>query len=235
MKLIVSRNELLAALLFSSTDESRWTLSGVCIEAHRNKKPTMIATDGRRLVVIETAAEQSEEFIDSHALLLRPDFVRPICALSKAMGGKLFPWIEFENTPGSTQVTVTFVGGNCTVHSESSALIEGEFPDWRKVLPPKRRGALPAITDLGLNAEFVGDFAKAAKILESRTNIVQMSLVGKESQVEVKIVGPDNFYGLIMPCAVDEDADYQPEFVSIIKDLPKPQEPGELDVTSDKE
>lgn len=65
MKIIVSRNELLAALIFSSDDETRFVLNGVCVEVSpRSLKPTLITTDGRRLAVIESQAEQSEVFAE---------------------------------------------------------------------------------------------------------------------------------------------------------------------------
>ena len=228
MKAIVSRNELMAAMLFASKDESRYVLGGVQIEIRADHKPTIVATDGRRLVVIETVAEQSEEHIDDHQMLISGEFVKAVCALSKAIGGKLFPWIEFSNRAGSRQMQVTFVGGNAVLDSEDGALIEGHFPAWRQVLPARKAKREP-MNDLGLNAEFIGDFAKAAKLMEAKNNIIQMNLLGEGKGVEVKINTLDNFYGLVMPCKVDEEVDYQPEFVSITSKLPEPEDEPEQD------
>ena len=225
MKVTVSRNELLAALLFASQDETRYTLSGVCIESTPKKQPRVIATDGRRLVVIESQAEQKEPDQKGSELLLRADFIKSICSLSKAIGGKLFPWVQFTHKEGSKQLFAEIIGGGCTVDTESNALIEGTYPDWRGALPPKDKSIRKGITDLGLNSEFLGDFAKAAKIMEASSPVVQMSLVGKNSAVEVKIPSLSNFYGLVMQCEADEEIEYQPEFVSIVKDFPKAEEP----------
>lgn len=223
MKATVSRNELLAALLFASTEESRFVLNGVLIETKPLSKPTLIASDGRRLVVIESIAEQSEETGVNESLLLRAAFVEPLCKLSKALGGKLYPWIEFEHKPGSKRVFVKFVGAECFLESERDALIDGEFPDWRKCLPPKGKTKREPISDVAFNSALMADFAKAAKLMEAQAPIMQMSLVGKEQQIEVKIPSLENFYGLIMQCKIEESVEYQPEFLHIVKDLPKPE------------
>lgn len=218
MKIIVSRQELQAALLFASTDETRYVITGVNVEVKSGAKPLLVATDGRRLVAIETVAEQAAEelFDHEHALLLRPDFVKPIVALSKAFGGKLYPWICFESDPGSKRVHVSLVGGHVFLEAEQDALIEGEFPNWRAAVPAKNRKREP-ITDIGLNAEYVGDFAKAAKALGAESPLIQMNLVGKEAQVEVKLMGLPNFYGLVMQCGLQNGVEYQPEFLKIVE------------------
>jgi hypothetical protein len=224
-KITVSRNELMAALLFASTDESRCTLNGVLIEGHAGvtAHPTIVATDGRRLAVIETVADQQDgDSMEEHTMLLKSEFVKPLCALSKALGGKNNPWIQFSNNPGSKQVAVAFIGSQCVVDVEDGALIDGVFPEWRMIVPSKKAKREP-INDLGLNAEAVGDFAKAAKIMEASTPIVQMNLVGKEQAIEVRLYSLPQFYGIIMPCKVDDSVDYQPEFLQVAKMFPVPE------------
>lgn len=232
MKATITRQELLTALLFASTDESRYVLNGVCLSARRNK-PILVSTDGRRLCVIETTAEQPVESDgDDREIVLRGEFIRAIAALSKAVGGKLFPWIEIQNKPGSQRVQVSIVGGKCFLESEEGALIDSDFPNWRQVVPSKRAPREP-VSEIGLNTEYVGDYAKAAKILECETPIVQMALVGKESAIEVKLIGRPNFYGLVMQCKLQEGTEYQPEFLGIVRDFPKPEpatEPEEKEV-----
>lgn len=188
MKIILSRNEILAALLFTSDDEARFVLNGLCVEVNPDARPVMVASDGRRLAVIESQAEQAEVFTEHYQMLLRADFLRPICALSRAFGGKLFPWIEFESKPGSKRVSVTFIGGKCYFEAEENALIEGTYPDWRKVVPDKNVPRTQ-INDLGINAAYVADFVRAGKALDAKTTMIQMNLVGEDSAIEVKIPG----------------------------------------------
>lgn len=216
----------MAAMLFASTDESRYVLNAVNIIASPGCRPKLVATDGRRLAVIETVAEQKDDIIINHELLLSTQFLKPICALSKALGGKLFPWIAFENRAGSKQVFIEFIGGDCFIEVEKG-VVEGAYPNWRQVIPSRSKHLREPMNDLGLNAEYIGDFAKAAALLESKATIVQMNLVGKEKCIEVKINDRPNFYGLVMPCSVDEDAEYQPQFVVIEKHFPDPNETSE--------
>jgi hypothetical protein len=68
----------------------------------------------------------------------------------------------------------------------------------------------------------IGDFAKAAKLMESGTPIVQMNLIGKEQAIEVRLYSLPQFYGLVMPCKVDDSIDYQPEFLAVTKLFPEP-------------
>jgi len=213
-------------MLFASTDESRYVLNGVCLCAQA-ERPILITTDGRRLAVIETTAEQPKDYTgNDEQIILRGEFIRAISALSKAIGGKLFPWIEIANTPGSQRVQVSIVGGSCFVESETSALIEGDYPNWKTCIPSKRAIRQP-VSEIGLNAECVGDYAKAAKILECETPIVQMALVGKDSAIEVKLIGRPNFYGLVMQCKLQDGTEYQPEFLGIVKDMPKTEPQAE--------
>lgn len=113
MKIIVSRQELQTALLFASKDDSRFTLCSVCIETSPSyHKPNIITTDGRRLSVIQSQAEQPVDYdtASTEQMLLTSDFVKAIVALSKALGGKIFPWIQLTNTNVSSQVFVELVG-----------------------------------------------------------------------------------------------------------------------------
>ena len=220
MKAVISRFEILAALIFASEDDARFVLNSVCLTLKRNSQPVLVATDGRRLAVIKSQALQEEAITAAHTIILRADFLKAICALSKTLGGKIFPWIIFENKPGSKVVSVEFMGAKCSLVSEENALVEGEYPDWRACLPGKSERE--AITDIGLNAAMIGDFAKAARLLDCGNPVIQMNLVGKEKQVEVKIPGVPHFYGLVMQCKLDPDTDYQPEFLAIVENLPEP-------------
>jgi hypothetical protein len=232
MKIVVSRRDLQAAAIFASTDDNRPTLNGVNIEVREGiAEPCVVATDGRRLVAIESQAEQQQDFDRPHSVLLRADFLKAICQLSKTFGGQVFPLICFEHNPGSKRLSVSLIGAPVVLEIEVGAIIEGEFPDWRRVMPAKNMRR-ESISEIGINSEFIGDFAKAAKILECNTPVVQLHLVGKEQQIEVKLDGLANFYGLVMQCKLEE-VDYQPEFTQIIEQLPAPEkaeaEPAETE------
>jgi DNA polymerase III sliding clamp (beta) subunit (PCNA family) len=226
LKLIVSRQELQAALLFASTDETRYTITGVHVEVDPgDENPRVVATDGRRLCVIKSVCDQKaqDKAQETVRLLLRPDYVRLFVQLSKAVGGPNYPWLQIEHEATAKRVAVHPVGTKSHLFVGDEALLDGDFPDWKKCVPKKSRKRTP-VTELGLNAKLIGDFAKAAKYLEAASSIVQMNLVGEEGQIEVHLHGLQNFYGLIMPCRIDEEVEFQPEFLKIIEQLPQPPE-----------
>jgi len=231
MKVIVTRQELLAALIFASTDSDRYMLCGVQVEVSPQKLPLLVATDGRRLCAIQTSVEeQAQEFRHAASFILRADYVEIFAKISKACGGKHFPWVCIEWT-GGKRVVVSLIGGKSVLDVEEGALIEGQYPDWRKAMPAKEDTRQP-ISEIGLNAGFIGDFAKAAKILGPEIPVVQMNLVGPDSCVEVHINGVSNFYGIVMPTKLNEGVDYQPEFVKIVEGLtPEQQKPTIIDAS----
>ena len=238
MKATFTRQELLAALLFASTDESRFVLNGLCVTYRPGRKPIVTSTDGRRLCVIESAAEQvtGQGSGNERQIILSAAFVKPICALNKVLDGskgKIFPLITFENKPGSIRLFAAILRDEVHLEAESGAIIEGNYPDWKQVVPPKRAERQP-VSQLGMNAEYVGDFAKAAKIFERDMPQVQMSLVGKDSAIEIAIPGVPNFYGLFMPVRADDNTEFQPEFLGIVEGLPKPQPEPEPEKDEDE-
>lgn len=234
MKIIVSRHELRAALLFASNDESRLVLNSVLLEAFPGKKPLLVSTDGRRLAVIETEAEQAETPNTAGQILLRSDFLKPICALSQAVGSKLFAWIAFEANGGSERVSVEFIGTKTFLEVETNAMVEAEYPDWRKVLPPKRAKERAGITELGINAEIMADFARAGKLLGADPPLLAMNLAPRSEAIEVRITAKPNFCGILMQADVHVDAEFQPEFTAIVKDLAPPKEPEKAPEPEDK-
>lgn len=226
MKVTFTRQELMAALLFASTDESRFVLNGLCITYRPGRQPILVSTDGRRLCVIESAAEQESKSVvgkEERQIILSASFVKPICSLNKTLDGsegKIFPLITFENKSGSSQLFAAILRNEVHLEAESGAIIEGNYPDWKAVVPSKRAERQP-VSQLGMNAEYVGDFAKAAKIFDRDMPQVQMSLVGKDSAIEIAIPGVPNFYGLFMPVKADDNMEFQPEFLGIVEGLPK--------------
>ena len=142
-KIVVSRQELQAAALFVSNDEARHVLNGVLIEVREQMTaPLIVASDGKRLVTIESQAEQRgliEEgktyFTEQNLFIIRTDMIEQILFVSKKSGAKNNPWIMFEYSQSSSRLAVTFIGTEAYLGWDSGAIIEGNFPDWRKTLP----------------------------------------------------------------------------------------------------
>jgi hypothetical protein len=212
----VRTDELKAAMLFASTDETRFVINGVHIEVKPNKPPIMVATDGRRLSVIETVAVQGEENPCEvpFELTLGVHFLKPLCAFAKAQALE----IAFDYHP--TERIIARLG-KCVVDCEEGAVIDGTYPDWRKVLPVGEKKRVPHIS---VNAEYVGDYAKAAKFLGVDAPIISVNLTGTSDAMEVRIEARPSFYGVLMPAKVEDKGEWQPEFVGLLPEAPKDDE-----------
>jgi hypothetical protein len=223
--------ELRAVLLFASDDETRFVLNSVRVEVKRGKAPLLIATDGRRLAAIETVADQGDQAADvDFEVTLASTFLKPLAAFAKSQSLELF----FDYRP-QDRIIANFVGQRCYVDSEYGAVIPQAYPNWRACLPVGKKSSIPHI---GVNAEFVGDFAKAAKFLDCDNPIIAVNLIGKEQALEVRIEVRPQFYGVLMPAKVDEDREFQPEFLELIgftPDEPEPEKPSVTIKSGDQE
>ena len=199
--------EINAALLFCSTNESRFALNGVHFEIGRNRLPLMVATDGRRLCAIETEAQQDLDFGMENDFIVSAAFLKPLCAFAKTQAAIIS--IEYHR---SKRAIFSMVESHCVVDSESGGVIELSYPDWRQTIPVGERSPMK---ELGLNAAYMADFAKAGKFLGVETPCVRMNLISDDSALEVHITGKSNFYGIIMPTKQEEQEKWQPEFVGM--------------------
>jgi DNA polymerase-3 subunit beta len=118
--------EMIEKTLFAvSTDETRLSLGGVFLESIDRNQVRMVATDGHRLSFVEREIKGVE---------IRPGVILPRKGLVEAKR-------LLEDTTGD----VTFsIAGNLARVERSGVelfmrLIEGEFPDYRQVIPKESR------------------------------------------------------------------------------------------------
>jgi DNA polymerase-3 subunit beta len=120
-----------------STDETRYVLNGILCSLKENKL-TMVATDGRRLAVvdIETEFPRSQE-VD---IIIPAKCVGELARLLADEG-------ELKMTVGENQVAFE-VNGKLLV----SKLIEGNYPNYRQVVPAETKEHVTLERELLLNA-----------------------------------------------------------------------------------
>lgn len=104
-----------------STDESRYVLNGILFNIQRNNL-TMVATDGKRLAIIN---KKLPEVFERDINIIIP--IKTVQELNRNLQEEG----DLSLTIGQNQVM--FDLGNVTIISR---LIEGEFPDYRQVVPP---------------------------------------------------------------------------------------------------
>lgn len=112
-----------------STDETRYVLNGVLL-SFKASKLTMVSTDGRRLAL----ADKEMEFPQSH----EGDYILPTKAVNEL--GRLLSEKDDEIQINVSENQISFhIGGTTLV----SKLIEGNYPNFRQVIPPEPKERVP--------------------------------------------------------------------------------------------
>jgi DNA polymerase-3 subunit beta len=152
-----------------STDETRYVLNGI-FTSFREGKMTLVATDGRRLAMVENDLE----FPASH----ETDVIIPTKAVQELMrllgdNGDVIVRLS------DSQVSFS-VGDTLLV----SKLIEGNYPNYRQVIPGDSTERVP------LNRESMLETVRRVSLLSSdKSNSVK--LVFSENHIEVTANSPD--------------------------------------------
>src|SRR5262245_6306053 len=124
--------EMIDKTLFAvSTDETRFNLSGVYVETAEGGLLRMVATDGHRLALIERALSEAK-------------LPRGVIMSRKGLGEVR----KLLDETGEAELTLVVAEKDVRVHTPTVSffmrLIEGEFPDYRQVVPsaPRLRAQL---------------------------------------------------------------------------------------------
>ena len=156
--------EMIARTLFAvSTDETRLNLSGVLLEAPEEGKLRIVATDGHRLSMITRVAV--EEVTTAGVIVPRKGVVE----VSKV--------IEV----GDEAVTIALQGG--VAHASygrvdlSMRLVEGEFPDYKQVVPQKSERRMLVGVEPLLSA-----LRRVSVVSSERTRGVKLQLDGSAAR-----------------------------------------------------
>lgn len=190
----IPKNELQALLPLCSRDETRVAIRGIYVELKKEKQPILVATDGRRIGVLQSEGEWSG---DPGNVLL------PVTLLEKVVKWRLAK--EDLNC-----VTFTIIGTTIRVHIKRDEMHtklsyalrteETKFPKWREVMPKKLEPFELKNPCICLNPEYVGAFAETIKRLDKRQTGIKM-YPGKTEfdPIVIRIECCPQFYGLIMP------------------------------------
>lgn len=177
---------------FTSHDETRFYLWGVFIEPHPEQGVLMVATDGHRLIVIH-----DEDGFAKDKIIVRMD-KSPLSLCKKR----------------STEVQVLADGMAFVlceqkhIGVQEDAIIDGVFPNWRRVLPT---GITEKPTLTGYNGRFFGEFSAAAKRLTGSERLFFSASKGEPFLINFS--GQAKAFGVMMPMATDESFVGLPDFV----------------------
>jgi len=157
-----------------STDESRYVLNGIFLSL-KDHKMTMVATDGRRLALVDEEADIAEKS--------QGEFIVPAKAVNEL--GRLL------GDTGDVDVTFSENQAAFTLKSEKgpgvliiTKLIEGNYPNYRQVIPgeTKERISLP-------REEFLHALRRAEIMTSDKQNSVKLAFA--KNQLAITANSPD--------------------------------------------
>ena len=186
-------SDFLSASRFISTKETRYYLQGVRVEKH-DEGALAIATDGHRLGVQFSPTAICE----IEGIWLRPKHLKldkrknapqqwvvgRIASDGKKGRLHLVHFYKIGDDANPAELAAEYVETGLDEMSWGGMLIDGTYPDWRKVLPK----ASKADVVRGFNGEYLKTFGRA------------LTLRGDDEDApHIILNGDDNFLGVAMP------------------------------------
>ncbi len=157
-----------------SADESRYVLNGIYFSL-KDHKLTMVATDGRRLALVDEEMDVSEQS--------QGDFIVPaktVAELNRLLTDK-----------GEVELRYAENQASFRLHDEKSGeiliitkLIEGNYPNYRQVIPSETKERVTLVRE-----EFLHALRRAEIMTSEKSNSVKMSFA--KNRLEITANSPE--------------------------------------------
>lgn len=157
-----------------STDEARYVLNGTFISL-RDHKMTMVATDGRRLSLVDEEVDISEA---SQGEFIIP--AKTVGELNRLLQDK--GEVEIRYTDNQAAFNLKDEKGQATLIV--SKLIEGNYPNYRQVIPAETRERVALARE-----EFLHALRRAEIMTSDKANSVKLSF--SKNKLEITANSPD--------------------------------------------
>jgi DNA polymerase III subunit beta len=144
-----------------STDESRYVLNGIFISL-KDHKMTMVATDGRRLALVDEEVDISEK---SSGEFIVP--AKAVAELNRLLQEKGEVEIKFGDNQASFELKDD-KGFSVLVITK---LIEGNYPNYKQVIPTETRERVSLVRE-----EFLQALRRAEIMTSEKANSVKLAL-----------------------------------------------------------
>src|SRR5882672_4031650 len=157
-----------------STDESRYVLNGIFISL-KDHKMTMVATDGRRLALVDEEVDVSEGS--------QGEFIVPAKAVNE-LNRLLQEKGEVEIRYAENQASFTLKDEKGSSILIVSKLIEGNYPNYRQVIPAETKERVGLVRE-----EFLHALRRAEIMTSEKSNSVKLNF-GK-NRLEITANSPE--------------------------------------------
>jgi DNA polymerase-3 subunit beta len=164
--------EMIEKTLFAvSSDETRFNLSGVFVTNSDDGSLRMVATDGHRLAVVDRRVPEAR--IERGVIMPRKGLLEAHKLLAEADEGELTVTIA----PKEVRISLPSV-------SFFMRLVEGEFPDYRQVIPGAARAQARANRD-----DLLAALRRISLLASERSRGVKLHL--EKGRLELSASNPD--------------------------------------------
>jgi hypothetical protein len=188
---------------FISTEETRYYLRGVFIQRHQLRGVYLVATDGHRMMIVH----DENGTTDRDMIVGLGKAALSACKPVKREPGERLLQIE-DNCRAQVMAGMD---QSLPVAIDHDVIVNGTFPDWRRVACPSLDTTAPAT----FNGLYLADFGKAAKELARNNKIGGLRIIGAVDQPNViRFLGVDHAYGVLMPVRDNRGHDSLPWFVT---------------------
>jgi DNA polymerase-3 subunit beta len=157
-----------------STDESRYVLNGIYLSL-KDHKMTMVATDGRRLALVDEEVDVSEAS--------QGEFIVPAKAVNE-LNRLLQDKGEVEIRYAENQASFTLKDEKGESVLIITKLIEGNYPNYRQVIPGEAKERVTLVRD-----EFLHALRRAEIMTSEKSNSVKLNF-GK-NKLEITANSPE--------------------------------------------
>lgn len=154
------RGMLRKTVFATSTDESRYVLNGIFFSLKEHKL-TMVATDGRRLALVE---EDVDVTADAQGEFIVP--TKAVSELTRLLGDKGDIQIQFTENQAAFTMTTEQAAPILLI----TKLIEGNYPNYRQVIPGEVRERVQLMRE-----EFLHALRRAEIMTSDKQNSVKVT------------------------------------------------------------
>ena len=157
-----------------STDESRYVLNGIFISL-KDHKLTMVATDGRRLALVDEEADVSEK---SQGEFIVP--AKTVNELNRLLQDKGDVEIRY----AENQASFTLKDEKGSPVLIITKLIEGNYPNYRQVIPSETKERVSLVRE-----EFLHALRRAEIMTSEKSNSVKLNFT--KNKLEITANSPE--------------------------------------------
>lgn len=206
-----------------STEETRYYLNGVRVEPHPERGALLVSTDGHRMICIHDVGADCDE----SAIIQLPKFALPLCAAKRGKSlGLDRTVLDIDVKEGRATLVNETVGKDGAVTKSKpqitahNVVIEGAYPDWRKVTP---KGVMEPAGLSAFNPKYLASLGQFGQSLspgfsKGAMYFLQPKDATPGGPIVVRFSGVSHIFAVLMPMRADPELSL-PSFF----DTPVPQ------------